>query len=75
MDKKKLIGSPSANFRSVTDLMQTSVLNKEEKLAALYNWKSMCELQKASTSEGMGGERTTPIADVLKAIRELENQN
>lgn len=75
MDKKKLIGSPSANFQSVTDLMKTSVLNKEEKLAALYNWKSMCELQKASTAEGMGGERTTPIADVLQAIRELENPN
>lgn len=72
MDKKSLISSPSMNFKNVEELLDCANLTKDEKLAALYNWKQICELSKAATSEGMGGERTTPISDVLKAIRELE---
>lgn len=73
MDKKTLIGSPGAHFKSVAELMENTELTMEDKLVALYNWKSMCELQKASTAEGMGGERTTPISEVLEAIREIES--
>lgn len=72
MDKKDLIGTPSMHFKSVEELVKSPALNNDEKLTALYNWKDMSELQKTSTAEGMGGERTTPIAEILKAIRDLE---
>ena len=62
------------HFKSVKELIQSSKLSDEDKLKALRNWKSMCELEKASTAEGMPGERTSPIADILKAIRELEGE-
>lgn len=73
LQKTNLIGSPSAYFKTVQDLVDSKDLNTKEKLSALYNWKSLCELQKASTAEGMHGERTTPISEVMKAIRELES--
>jgi hypothetical protein len=71
-DKDRMLTVPSMSFESVDALVQSKDLNREEKLSALYNWKQMCELQKASTSEGMRGERTTPYAQILEAIRNLE---
>lgn len=60
------------NFKNVDELINSKELTHKEKLTALYNWKQMCELEKASTNEGMRGERTTPYASILAAIRKLE---
>lgn len=73
MDKGKMISTPSQNFKTVQDLVDSKHLSKEEKITALLNWKSSCEHQEESTSEGMRGERTTPIAEVMAALRELED--
>lgn len=73
-DKGEMIATPSMNFKSVDELVKTDILSLQEKLTALYNWKQTCELQKASTNEGMSGERTTPYTEILAAIRKLENK-
>lgn len=75
MSKDSMISTPGMNFKSVRELTDSKVLNDKEKLIALYNWKQICELEKASTAEGMGGERTTPIAEILEAIRHLEGRD
>lgn len=72
MDKGKMIASPGLAFPSVQDLMDNTILSKEEKITALLNWKDTCEQIKESTNEGMPGERTTRIADVLAALRVLQ---
>jgi hypothetical protein len=73
VDKSKLIISPSGHFQNPKDILKNTLLTKEEKIIALNNWKSTCEHYKDSTNEGMPGERTTPIAEILAALRELED--
>ena len=72
MDKEKMIMGPEVAFKTVANLVNDTNLTKEEKIKALYNWKFLCELLKESTNEGMPGERTTPLAEVLEALRTLE---
>lgn len=72
-DKDRMLTVPSMSFESVDELVHSPDLTRKEKLNALYNWKQMCELQKASTNEGMRGERTTPYALILEAIRKIED--
>lgn len=74
MTKERMIAVPSMNFKDAYELLESNELNNEEKLTALYNWKQMCELEKASTNEGMKGERTTPYTSILAAIRKLTGQ-
>ena len=76
MDKTSLIIVPSVHFKNVSDLLNNKVLSSNEKLVALYNWKSTCEHQETSTSEGMchydDEDEIHPLSDVIKAIRMLK---
>lgn len=76
MDKTSLIIVPSVHFKNVKDLLNNKVLNSNEKLVALYNWKSTCEHQEESTAEGMchydDEEEIHLLSEVIKAIRTLK---
>lgn len=76
MDKAYLLTVPSVHFKNVQDLLNNEFLNTKEKLVALYNWKSTCELEEASTAEGMCEKegQDHPLADILEAIRTLKQQ-
>lgn len=72
MNKVTLITSPSTNFDSVSALMKCRDLNDDEKISALLNWKATCELEQASTDEGMPGDHETKLGQINKALEELE---
>lgn len=72
MNKVALITSPSTSFGSVSALMKSTDLNDDEKVSALLNWKATCELEQASTSEGMPGGHETKLGQINKALEELD---
>jgi len=72
MNKVTLITSPSTNFETVKELMQSTALNDDEKVSALLNWKATCELEQASTAEGMPGDHDTKLGQINKALEELD---
>ncbi len=70
MNKESFISSPDVNFETVHDLMATKRLTSDEKIAALINWKSMCERLQDSADEGMQPDHDQDQADRLSEINE-----
>lgn len=72
MNKTTMITSPSTSFSTVNALLKSKDLSKDEKVSALLNWKATCELEQASTSEGMPGEHDFALGQINKALEQLD---
>jgi len=70
---EKAIKGPSLCFTKPNDIIFCPYLDRDQKIKALENWKSMLTLLSRTSDEGMLAEvdKNVPLSEVIAALERL----